>query len=233
MSRARSRLTPSTIRVPLPGERVIRLRGSLALGCGAMAVVVAAAMTAPIAAAAPAVKIMDFAFSPATVTIVAGEAVTWHNTSATEHTVTADDGGFDSGPLGLDDQFANVFDEPGTYRYHCAIHSSMTGTVVVQAAPPSATPGGTPPPTPPSGTLPPDFNTPVPVPTATPAPNATSTANDGSSGRPDSSPAPGAGDGGGSGGPDGAVIAVVAALLGLAVVVVALAWRRRPTARIA
>ena len=187
MSRARCRLTPSSIRVRLPGERVIRLRVAMTLGCCAMAVVAAAAVAAPIAAAAPTVKILDFAFNPATVTIVAGETVTWRNTSATEHTVTADDGTFDSGALGLDDQFANVFDQPGTYRYHCAIHSSMTGTVVVQAAAATTATNGTPLPTPPSGTLPPDFKTPVPVPTVTPTPIASSTASDASNGRPDSS----------------------------------------------
>ncbi len=113
-------------------------------------------------------KISDFAFKPGEVTIVAGQTVTWQNSSATQHTVTADDGSFNSDPLGINDQFANVFSAPGTFAYHCAIHPRMTGTVVVTAAKPTATPNGTPPPTPPSGTLPPDFNTPVPIPTAVP-----------------------------------------------------------------
>lgn len=119
------------------------------------------------------VVISDFSFTPAEVKVVAGQPVTWQNSSATEHTVTADDGSFASDPLGLNDQFGNVFSAPGTYAYHCTIHPRMTGTVVVTAAAPTATPKGTPPPTPPAGTLPPDFNTPVPIPTAVPTVGAT------------------------------------------------------------
>ena len=44
-----------------------------------------------------AVSIVDFAFQPASIEVPAGSTVTWTNTGAAPHTVTADDGAFDSG----------------------------------------------------------------------------------------------------------------------------------------
>jgi plastocyanin len=165
---------PSTLRrVGLPA-----VTAAAALAVGA-ALVIAAALTGTVAAADTTVKIGDSTFTPAKVTISAGQLVTWLNTSTTTHTVTADDGSFDSGELAQNDQFANVFDTPGTYTYHCAIHPKMTGTVIVKAAAATPSPSGPPPPTPPPGTLPPSFRpyatptpvaTPVPTPTLGPAP---------------------------------------------------------------
>ena len=73
-----------------------------------------------------------FAFDPATVTIKAGESVTWTNQDGTTHTVTADNGEFDSSQLANGATFTFKFDKAGTYPYHCSIHPTMTGTVVVQ-----------------------------------------------------------------------------------------------------
>lgn len=36
--------------------------------------------------------------------------------------------------------FTHVFTTPGTYHYHCTIHSGMTGTVVVSAPSPAGEP---------------------------------------------------------------------------------------------
>ena len=49
------------------------------------------------AQSANAVSIVDFAFQPASIEVPAGSTVTWTNTGAATHTVTADDGAFDSG----------------------------------------------------------------------------------------------------------------------------------------
>lgn len=72
------------------------------------------------------------AFDPSTVTIKAGESVTWTNEDSFDHTVIADKGEFESGDLGNGATFSFTFDKAGTYAYHCGIHPSMTGTVVVQ-----------------------------------------------------------------------------------------------------
>lgn len=76
-------------------------------------------------------KIENFAFDPKQITAKVGETVTWKNDDSTAHTVTADDGSFDSGNLATDKTFSHKFDKPGTYSYHCSLHSSMVATVVV------------------------------------------------------------------------------------------------------
>jgi plastocyanin len=76
-------------------------------------------------------NIENFAFAPKQLTAKVGETVTWKNDDSTSHTVTADDGSFDSGSLASEKTFTQKFDKPGTYRYHCALHSSMIATVVV------------------------------------------------------------------------------------------------------
>ncbi|HEY2916191.1 MAG TPA: cupredoxin family copper-binding protein [Candidatus Limnocylindrales bacterium] len=78
-----------------------------------------------------AVAIVDFAFNPTTITVKAGDTVTWTNTGSTAHTVTADDGSFDSGNLNGGATFNHTFATAGTFTYHCSIHSSMKATVTV------------------------------------------------------------------------------------------------------
>ena len=87
-----------------------------------------------------AVSIVDFAFQPASIEVPAGSTVTWTNTGAAPHTVTADDGAFDSGQLKPGATFSQTFTTPGTYTYHCEIHPQMTGTVVVTEAAAAAAP---------------------------------------------------------------------------------------------
>jgi plastocyanin len=77
-----------------------------------------------------AVAIADNTFSPSSATVAANGFVTWTNTDGTAHTVT-----FDSGPncgnLSGGETQTVQFTVAGTYPYHCAIHSSMHGSVVV------------------------------------------------------------------------------------------------------
>ena len=67
-------------------------------------------------------KIIDFGFDPASVSVKVGGSVTWTNTGATAHTVTADDGSFDSKSLASGATFSQTFAKAGTFAYHCAIH---------------------------------------------------------------------------------------------------------------
>ena len=88
-------------------------------------------------------------YEPAAVTISAGQAVRWRNTSALIHTVTADPSramqaanvrlpsgadAFDSGDIGPGGSFTWTFTEPGEYRYFCIPHegAAMTGTIMVR-----------------------------------------------------------------------------------------------------
>jgi plastocyanin len=80
----------------------------------------------------PQVVMKGFAFSPASITVKVGESVTWTNQDSATHTVTADNGEFKSADIAAGATYTFKFDKAGTYPYHCSIHSSMKGTVVVQ-----------------------------------------------------------------------------------------------------
>ena len=89
----------------------------------------------PVAAAtdsAAAVKIDNFSFTPATITVPAGTQVRWTNRDDIPHTVVADDKSFKSKALDTDEEFVYTFSKPGTYKYFCSLHPKMTATVVVQ-----------------------------------------------------------------------------------------------------
>src|SRR5579859_7794229 len=96
----------------------------------------APAAPAPVAVApagqSMAVSIAKFAFVPATITISAGQSITWTNADPVDHTTTSDTQVWDSGSLGPNANFTTTFSQPGTYAYHCTIHPFIRGTVVVQ-----------------------------------------------------------------------------------------------------
>jgi plastocyanin len=73
---------------------------------------------------------VDFAF-PDTVEADAGAIVTFKNDDDAEHTVTADDGDFDTEVPGGETAEITAPDEPGEYSFHCEIHPNMTSTLVV------------------------------------------------------------------------------------------------------
>jgi plastocyanin len=80
------------------------------------------------------VNVSNFQFSPATLTVMAGTTVTWKGASGT-HTVTSDP----DSPMAFDQAVSQggtatvAFANPGTYKYHCSIHASMHGTIIVSA----------------------------------------------------------------------------------------------------
>jgi len=78
----------------------------------------------------------SFAFSPATLIIPVGTTVTWTNMTVAPHTVTSDDGTFDSGaanPIRAQGgTFSFKFMKAGTFAYHCQFHTYMKGTIVVK-----------------------------------------------------------------------------------------------------
>jgi len=84
------------------------------------------------AADATAVKIDNFTFGPADVTVKAGSTITWTNRDDIPHTVVNTDKVFKSKVLDTDEKFSFTFSTPGTFTYFCSIHPKMTGKVVVQ-----------------------------------------------------------------------------------------------------
>jgi plastocyanin len=84
-------------------------------------------------AAASAVSIDNFTFTPQTLNVKAGTTVTWNNKDDIPHGIAADKNAFPrSKALDTDDKFAFTFTTPGTNNYFCYVHSHMTGTIVVQ-----------------------------------------------------------------------------------------------------
>jgi plastocyanin len=79
-----------------------------------------------------AVKIDNFSFGPASLTVAPGTTVTWTNNDDVPHTVVSDDKRFKSKALDTDDKFSYTFTKPGTYNYFCSVHPKMTAKIVVQ-----------------------------------------------------------------------------------------------------
>ena len=75
------------------------------------------------------VSIRDGYYDPADITVAPGTTVTWTNEGDLPHTVTADNGLFDSGLLYPGESYSVWFDGSGTVTYHCS--PSMTGSVTV------------------------------------------------------------------------------------------------------
>jgi plastocyanin len=79
------------------------------------------------------VALYDNYFQPSQITVAAGTTVRWVNSGRHQHTVTSDDGLWDSGELLSGSSYARTFTAPGTYPYHCAIHAGeMRGVVIVK-----------------------------------------------------------------------------------------------------
>jgi plastocyanin len=77
----------------------------------------------------PTVVIEDLAFEPETLTVEAGDTVTWTwKDGAIAHDVAGDD--FHSEVMSKG-TFRHRFDELGIYDYVCTLHPNMTGTIEV------------------------------------------------------------------------------------------------------
>lgn len=89
----------------------------------------------PVASPSPftgTVTVRDFSFEPADFTVTPGAVMTVTNTGTTDHTLTAQDGGFDTGPI-APGATATVTapSRPGAYSYLCSFHHFMRGILTV------------------------------------------------------------------------------------------------------
>jgi plastocyanin len=73
------------------------------------------------------VDVVNFGYAPREIHIAPGQTVTWTNDDAIQHTITADDGSFDSGMLDQGTAFTQEFDTPGVYPYFCQPHGGPGG----------------------------------------------------------------------------------------------------------
>ncbi len=83
------------------------------------------------------VDMKDFEFTPKSVTVKQGTVVQFVNRDNAKHTVTADNGKFNSGDIAPGKIYTLTFDTPGSFPYHCEFHGDkggvdMAGTIIVQ-----------------------------------------------------------------------------------------------------
>ena len=117
------------------------MRAALAAGLAALVLPVSAS------AATFTVAAQFQNFGPGQLDILPGETVEWNNVSERTHTITADDGEFDSGDFTPGSKFSFTFANPGTFAYHCTKHAGMTGEidvrpVILDTLPTAAIPAG-------------------------------------------------------------------------------------------
>jgi len=107
----------------------------MATGCSSSQSQTVPSVSTPSPAGGSTITIKNFAFNPSALKVKTGTEITWVNQDAAPHTVVSDTGSpvpFSSGSLSTGDSYKFTFTQPGTYTYHCSIHTSMTGTIVVQ-----------------------------------------------------------------------------------------------------
>ena len=80
---------------------------------------------------ARAIDIRDNRFGPSDANVAPGATLMWINYDQAQHTVTADDGQFDSGVLDPGDIFVVTVEGSGKLTYHCELHPEMKGSVTV------------------------------------------------------------------------------------------------------
>jgi len=75
----------------------------------------------------------DYGYDQVNLGIAPGDSVIWLNTGLESHTVTADNGAFDSQEIDPGESWKFTFSEPGRYTYYCARHPRMDGRVMVES----------------------------------------------------------------------------------------------------
>src|SRR5688572_10904418 len=76
-----------------------------------------------------AAAVQDFLFQPARLDIAIGTTIIWTNNGQVMHTVSAEDGGFDSGPIEPGERRSITFSRSGTFTFHCTPHPFMRGAI--------------------------------------------------------------------------------------------------------
>jgi len=88
-----------------------------------------------IGAATTTIQITKNGFTPSSVTVTAGDTVTWHNSDAKTHQVVADNGAFASPALAAGASWSYTAAKAGKFTYRDAYATTHKGTVTVNAPP--------------------------------------------------------------------------------------------------
>jgi plastocyanin len=82
--------------------------------------------------AANEIGIDNFNFTPATLTVKAGTAITWINKDDVPHLIVSPQNKFKASPvLDTDQRYSATLKTPGTYDYFCSLHPKMQGKIIV------------------------------------------------------------------------------------------------------
>ena len=84
------------------------------------------------AANATAAEIRAMKFTQERIEVTAGTTIRWTNNDQLQHSVTANDGSWDSGLINPGGTWTHTFAQPGEYAFHCTPHPFMKGVVVVR-----------------------------------------------------------------------------------------------------
>jgi plastocyanin len=77
-------------------------------------------------------EIRTMTFGPRRIEITVGTAIQWTNNDPLVHTITADDGSWDSGPIEPGKTWTHTFAQAGEYAFHCTPHPFMKAVIVVR-----------------------------------------------------------------------------------------------------
>ncbi len=111
--------------IPFTLSRYFGRRGTTAAKGGEGAVSEAAANATP-------AEMRTMTFEPKRIEIAPGTTVRWTNNDQLVHTITADDGSWDSGPIEPGKSWSHTFTRPGEVAFHCTPHPFMKGVVLVR-----------------------------------------------------------------------------------------------------
>jgi plastocyanin len=109
-----------------------------AKGAKAMMRTLAAPLAAlALSAASPAraneivVKIENFTFEPAEITVKPGTTITWENDDDIPHSIVADNAKFHSKALDTGEKYSMTLADAGGVSYFCGLHPHMKGKISV------------------------------------------------------------------------------------------------------
>jgi plastocyanin len=98
----------------------------------------AALLALPAQAASVLIEARDNVFAPKSRTVAVGDRITWRNSGAVAHEVTANNGAFSSGNIAPGASYSWTATGSGTVGYYCRYHgtatSGMTGSVTLTTA---------------------------------------------------------------------------------------------------
>ena len=121
------------MRAPRPQvRRSVPLLGALLSLAGLHDVANAAGSDAHTNASVHVVTIENLQFKPATLTVRAGDRITWINKDLFPHTATGPKGTFDSASIPAGGSWSLVTRESGTFAYTCAFHPTMKAILTVR-----------------------------------------------------------------------------------------------------